>query len=66
MLSRINDVIHYKAIRLVTRFGELPYSVQMMLVVVSLVVFVALRRHFGMLSKGNPGGHIPIGWRHSF
>jgi hypothetical protein len=66
MLSRINDAIHYNTLRLVTRFNELPPTVQAVIFTVSVVVVVILGVHFGVLSKGNPGGHIPMSWRHSF
>jgi hypothetical protein len=58
MLSRINFAI----LSLVTRFNELPYGVQLVLFGVPLIAVIIVGHHFGVLSKGNPGGHIPRSW----
>jgi hypothetical protein len=60
MPSRINLAI----LSLVTRFNELPYGVRLVLFGVPLIALVIVGHHFGVLSTGNPGGHIPSSWLH--
>jgi len=62
MLSRIN----YCVCLLVLRFNELSRSSQLVIFILVLIVVVGLGVHFGVLSKGNPGNHIPSAWRHSY
>jgi len=62
MLSRIDDAIRFKTIQLVSRFNELPSGVRVVILAVPTIVLIFLGIHFGILSKGHPGNHIPAGW----
>jgi hypothetical protein len=62
VLSRINNGIYL----FVARFNEFPLEIRVVLLTVLLLVVVGLGVYLGAFSIGNPGNHIPRGWRHSF
>jgi hypothetical protein len=58
------DRIKLFVVSCVSRVNALPYAARLTLFAVPLIALVILGHHFGVLSKGNPGGYIPRGWRH--